>query len=222
MKTRQSFVRGLMGASIVSAGLTGTSFAQDSTPPAHVHLGHVATQFRGTPDGAGLLPTAIAEAETALQHATLAARDPGDLDAIRRHANHVLHALSPDKVERGPGLGYGVTLAAERTAHYVELAMAADGGGDALSTHGPHVTTATRNALATTEHAVELATALAKDEDLASASARLEELVTACEAILNGVDANGDGRIGWQEGEGGLAQAAQHLELLRRGEGLIG
>jgi hypothetical protein len=222
LKTRQALVRGLIVAAIVNSGLPGTAFAQATTPAAHVHLRHVAVQFRGTPDGAGLLPTAIAEAEIALQHATLAARDPGDLDGIRRHAGHVLHALAPDRAERGPGLGYGVTLAAERTAHYVELAMAADGGGEALSTHGPHVVTATRHALLTTERAVELAAALLEEEDVGAASARLEELVASCHAIVNGVDANGDGRVGWQEGEGGLAQAAQHLELLRRGEGLIG
>lgn len=222
MKTRHTLVRGLLGATIVSSGLSGTSFAQVPTPPAHVHLRHVSVQFRGTPDGAGLLPTAIAEAEIALQHATLAARDPEDLDGIRRHAGHVLHAFAPDRVERGPGLGYGVTLAAERAAHYVELAMTAEGGGEALSTHGPHVVTAARNALATTERAVELAAALLDEEDVDAAANQLEELVSLCDAIVNGVDANGDGRVGWQQGEGGLAQAAQHLELLRRGEGLIG
>ena len=33
--------------------------------PVHAHMGHVADGFRGTPDGMGLLPTAIAEVETA-------------------------------------------------------------------------------------------------------------------------------------------------------------
>ena len=42
------------------------------------------------------------------------------------------------------------------------------------------------------------------------------------DAIVNGVDADGDGRVGWQEGEGGLAQATQHLGLLKRGEGMGG
>jgi hypothetical protein len=28
---------------------------------------------------------------------------------------------------------------------------------------------------------------------------------------LNGRDANGDGKISWQEGEGGIAQMKQHL-----------
>lgn len=38
--------------------------------------------------------------------------------------------------------------------------------------------------------------------------------------ILNGTDANGDGTIGWQLGEGGLAQAEQHRGFMRVGEGI--
>ena len=40
------------------------------------------------------------------------------------------------------------------------------------------------------------------------------------DAILNGTDANEDGRVGWQEGEGGLAQATTHMGLIKRAEGL--
>ncbi len=216
--------RTAFGSLIAAACTASAALAQEPTPPtppAHVHLRHVAVEFRGTPDGAGLLPTAIAEAEIALQHARLASRDPSDLDAMKRHANHVLHALSPDRVEQGPGLGYGVTLAAERTAHYVELAMASAGGGEAAATHGPHVAAAARSALAAAKQAVEVADALVDADDAAEAAERLKELVALCDAIVNGVDAAGNGRVGWQEGEGGLAQASQHLDFLRRGEGLI-
>ena len=38
--------------------------------------------------------------------------------------------------------------------------------------------------------------------------------------INNGFDANKDGQIGWQEGEGGLAQALTHMNLMMRGEGM--
>jgi hypothetical protein len=169
----------------------------------------------------GLLPTAIAEAEVALQHATLAGRDPASLDALQRHAGHVLHALDPDEADAGPGRDYGMIEAARRAAHYVELAMVSDGGGEALATHAVHVATAARSAASMGERAVEVAQEILAAEDAATAADLLEELTALCEGVVSGVDADGDGRVGWQEGEGGLTQASQHLDLLRRGEGLV-
>ena len=36
--------------------------------------------------------------------------------------------------------------------------------------------------------------------------------------IVEGFDANKDGTTGWQEGEGGLAQAGQHMGFMSKGE----
>ena len=198
--------------------------AQDrDRPPAHTHIHHVAVAFRGTPDGLGLLPTAVAEAEVALRHAQLAAADPADLDAMQRHAGHVLHALDPSRMEDGgPGLGYGAVRAAERTAHYIALAAASDGATDAIETHAEHIETAARHAVASGSAAADLAGEILETEEADAAAELLQELMARTDAMLNGVDADGDGRIGWQEGEGGLAQATRHLELLRRAEGLSG
>ncbi len=196
--------------------------AATKPPPAHIHIRHAAESFRGTPDGMGLLPTAIAEAEVAVRHALLAAADPTDLDAMKRHAGHVLHALDPTALEAGPGLGYGMTRAAERAAHWVELAMAADGGGDALATHGPHVATAARAAAGAGEEAAALAKQIMEAESADAAAALLDRLTQLTERMAQGTDADGDGRVSWQETEGGLAQARQHLDLLLRGEGLTG
>jgi hypothetical protein len=45
---------------------------------------------------------------------------------------------------------------------------------------------------------------------------------TIAAQLVPGVDANGDGRIGWQENEGGLQQAEQHVGLLKTAEGITG
>lgn len=234
--------------------------------PAFTHLRHVSETFRGTPKDMGLLPAAVAETEIAVQHATLAARDPADVDAVRRHVGHVLHALDPSAVENGPGLGYGAVRAAERTAHYISLAAASDGSTEAIETHSNHIATAARHAMTNGEAAAELAreilaatappeeeadstreqgaeaegdtvaaeeeageaeegaedqAAPVAEEDLDIAAA-VDELASLTRAMLEGVDADGDDRVGWQDGEGGLAQAQQHLQLLRRAEGLGG
>ena len=74
----------------------------------YTHLSHVSVAFDGTPTGMGLLPTAIMEAETAEQHARLAAADSVSLAVWRSHAGHALHALEPAMAAAGgPGLGYG-------------------------------------------------------------------------------------------------------------------
>jgi len=38
--------------------------------------------------------------------------------------------------------------------------------------------------------------------------------------IVNGVDANEDGSVSWEEGEGDLAQAEHHVGFMLKGEGL--
>jgi len=51
-------------------------------------------------------------------------------------------------------------------------------------------------------------------------AALAEEIAAMTDAILNGTDADGNGRVSWGEGEGGLAQAATHLRLMKEAEGL--
>lgn len=215
---------------IVLAGSPTALEAQDEPapigseerPPALTHVHHVSETFRGTPDDMGLLPTAVAEAEIGQQHATLALRDPTDLDAIKRHVGHVLHALDPSTVESGPGLGYGAIRAAERTAHYISLAAASVGATPPIETHAEHIETAARNAVANGTAATELGQEILQAEEATEAAELLEEMAELTAAMLEGVDADGDGRIGWQAGEGGLAQATTHLGLLRRAVGLEG
>jgi len=40
------------------------------------------------------------------------------------------------------------------------------------------------------------------------------------EELVSGRDANGDGTISWQEGEGGLDQVQQHMGFIAAAEGL--
>ncbi|MDZ7778911.1 MAG: hypothetical protein U5R14_03100 [Gemmatimonadota bacterium] len=194
--------------------------AQDS--PAHAHMGHVADGFGNTPDGAGLLPTAIAEAEVARQHAELALRDTEDLGAMQRHAGHVLHALDPSRIQGGPGAGYGVVEGASGVVRHIEMAGEHESASENIKTHATHVATAAGSVVARAEEGATLAERIVNAGSAAQAAELLEELATLTERVLHGYDADGDGRIGWQEGEGGLAQAEQHMTLMKRGEGMSG
>ena len=187
---------------------------------AHTHIGHVADGWRDTPDNQGLLPTAIAEAKIAAQHAALAAKDPSNLDAMKRHTGHVVNAVDPEAMANGPGLGYGVKRAAAGAATHIELAAKSDGASGGVTTHSNHIATSARNTVARADEIIALAGKIQMASSASAAAPLVAELNTLAEQLITGVDANGDGRTGWQEGEGGLQQAEQHLNLLKKGEGL--
>src|SRR6478735_4353417 len=101
----------------------GRGSAEPAAPanPAHTHIGHVMTTWKDTPNMMGFLPAAVADAKVAAAHAALAAKSPDNLDAMKMHAGHVLNALDPTVVAKGPGSGYGVKKAAAGALQHVGL-----------------------------------------------------------------------------------------------------
>ncbi|MCH8112279.1 MAG: hypothetical protein IH905_10070 [Proteobacteria bacterium] len=87
----------------LAVALSGTAFAQQKE--SHVHMDHVLKAWNDTPDKMGLLATADAEAAVAMKHINLAMAKPGDLDSIKLHLTHVVNALDPSVMAKGPGLG---------------------------------------------------------------------------------------------------------------------
>jgi len=191
---------------LIAAGLTITFSAdpahglQDN--PANTHIGHVASGFGRTPDGAGLLPTALAEAATAIQHIDLAWRDTSNLDWMQTHAAHVLHAVDPSQIEEGPGLGFGVLAAAEGIAQHIELAAGSDGASDAVQTYATHVAMAAR---AVADRAAQIA-ALAVQMESASDYTSGEGLTGQMRLLAD-----------WA---GGLEQVERWMGLMTAAEGL--
>ena len=203
-------------AAVIAAAAAPQISAQSA---AHRHIGHVADMWRDTPDQVGLLVAAQMEAEVAAQHAGLAAGSR-DLAGIQRHIVHVLHAIDPATSERGPGKGYGLTRAASGAAQHIGLAAESEDASNAVKTHANHVGTSARNVVTWAEAIVEKAGMVAGATDMESAKAMADEIAAMTQAILSGMDADGNGRVGWQEGEGGLEQAATHLRLMKEAEGL--
>ena len=52
----------------------------------------------------------------------------------------------------------------------------------------------------------------------AEASPLIGQMVSLSDQLIKGVDANADGKIGWEKAEGGLQQADEHLKLLLAAE----
>jgi hypothetical protein len=194
--------------------------SEPATNMSHVHMGHVLTSWQDTPDQMGLLPTAQAEAEVAAQHAGFAASRPDDLDWMKLHAGHVVNAVDPSVEAQGPGLGYGVRQATQGVAQHVRFAADSADASDNVKLHAGHVETSAGNVIAWSERVVELGQQVQASSSAAEAAPLVVEMQTLTQTILVGTDANGDGTVSWEENEGGLAQAAQHMQFMQEGEGL--
>jgi len=198
-------------------GILGIEEEEDAAAneaPANPHIGHVLNAFAGTPGGQGLLAVALAEAAVAAEHAELAAAAPEDLAAMRTHAGHVVHALEPAEGGRGPGAGFGLAKAAAGIATHTELAAQHETASEHIRMHAVHVVTAANATAERAGRAVALARRIEGAASAADAAPLAAELSQLAAQLLAGVDADGDGRIGWGQGEGGLRQVEQHLELL--------
>ena len=215
--TRYRFVITAALATLLGAGFAPPEASAQSA--AHRHIGHVADGWNDTPDNMGLLAAAQAEAEVAAQHAGLAA-EAGDLAGIQMHTMHVVHAIDPSMAERGPGKGYGLIKAAEGAAGHIGMAGETDDASDAVKAHSNHVKTSAENVAMWARGILEKAEQIAATDDMGMAAQVAQEIAGMTQAILSGTDADGNGRVSWGEGEGGLEQAATHLRLMKEAEGL--
>jgi hypothetical protein len=176
--------------------------------PPHLHLGHVMTNWRDTPGGVGFLIAAMSDARVALVHAKLVGRNPDNLDDMRLHAGHVLHALDPaadpGSTEKGPGSGYGVKRAAAGARQHLDLAAKGEGASDNVKTHATHVTALLSDALRWAEEAIAIAQKIRAGTSAASVPPLVNDLNVLTEKIIDGA----------------LAQAHAHMTLMMKGEGI--
>jgi hypothetical protein len=185
-----------------------------------VHIGHVVNSFAGVPDEKSLLSIAEKEAGTAAQHAALGARNATNLDQMKLHAGHVLNALDPALQPMGPGAGYGLKKAAAGIAQHIELAAKATGASQNVIVHANHIATSAKNTSKRVDEAIALCKKIQASTSASDAAELMNQLVSVTSQFQSGADANNDGRVGWQEGEGGLQQAEEHVKLMLAGEGL--
>jgi hypothetical protein len=220
---------GISAVALAALALSGTTIIgqapeKPSSPappnPVHNHIGHVMTAWKDTPGTQGFLPVAIADARVAAAHAGYMQKSPDNLDSIKLHAGHVLNTLDPSIEMKGPGSGYGVKRAAASASQHVELAAKSEAASKGVQTHAGHVTASLADVTQWTDAAIATAQKIRAAASASEAAPLVAELTAQIHNINNGVDANKDGSIGWQTGEGGLAQANQHMVLMMKGEGL--
>ena len=187
---------------------------------AHSHIGHVMTGWADTPEQWGFLPTAIMEAKIAAQHAGYAVSKPGDLEYMQLHIRHVIHALDPSVIAEGPGHGYGVVAAAENAALHIGIAAESPGATDNINLHTEHVWASADNAATWAKLAVALSQEVLAVSSSADAAPKVKNIKAMTDALIAGIDADGDGTVTWKKGEGGLAVAEAHMGYMMQGENM--
>ena len=221
MERKHISIAAALAAVVFGAVTTSGQGAPGEKPnPVHTHIGHVMTMWKDTPNSQGFLPVAVADAKVAATHAGYMQKAPDNLDSMKAHAGHVLNALDPSLEPKGPGSGYGVKRAAAGALQHIQLAAKSDGASKGVQTHSGHVSASLTDVTQWTDQAIGTAQKIRAATSAAEAAPLVAELIAQTNSIANGVDANKDGSIGWQSGEGGLAQAQQHMGLMMKGEGL--
>jgi hypothetical protein len=182
------------------------------------HIGHVMTGWKDTPGGKGLLVTAQAEAKIAQQHANFALAKPDNIKWMKTHTTHVLHAVDPSAMAKGPGLGYGVVKAAGGAAKHIQFAAKSLGASKNVKLHATHVAASANNAVDRAKKIVASAKLIAENDSEFSVAAFVREMKNLTDEIIAGDDANGDGKVSWKKGEGGLAQADKYMGFMMKAE----
>jgi hypothetical protein len=172
--------------------------------PAHLHLGHVMTNWRDTPSNVGFLIAAISDARVAATHAELAVKSPTDLDAMKLHAGHVLNALDPTIEPKGPGSGYGVKKAATGALQHLEFALDSEGTSANIKMHATEVSASLKDVLQWTGQAI-------------AAAQKVRAVITSSEAVTL---VNELGTLTKRISDAGLQQAKTEMDLMMKGEGL--
>ena len=220
----------------LNIGVPG-AWAQTPANLAHAHIGHVMSGWKDTPDMKGFLPTAIADAQVAMEQVERADLE-GRINDFWLYGGYVLNALDPGaetqallkaayarlpttyvKIEI-PGTGYGIKRAVAGALQHVQLAAKSEGASENVKTHAAHVIASLENVAKWTDEAIATTRKLLDAKDVGSGQVLVDELTAQIGQIAIGTDANGDGQTGWQTGEGGLRQANTHMRLMMKAEGL--
>jgi hypothetical protein len=201
-------------AIIAIVALSGCSMRAPTI--AHVHIGHALTGWHDTPDKAGLFVVAENKATAALRKARLAEANRSDLEALKRNIAAASQLTDSDATINGhPGRdGYGVKQALTGAVNHITFAATSP---DATPNVAAFADGFSANAAGVLDRC-DLIVALGQDvhgsqngAEAGFLSAEIEKLV---QANINGEDLDGDGRIGTQPAEYGLAQLRQAIESM--------
>lgn len=203
-------------AAVLAFGSSLLGCASQQPLISHAHVGHGLTHWQDTPGNKGLFTVAREEIDIA-RHETDAALTATSGPEKITHLNNAAHALNPDVQRAGTGLGYGAIRALESAVEHLEYAATSEDASQnvvssvaPLSQLGDGILARLRSAA--TEAETRGATdTVALDRKAVELRAKLTE-------VMQGVDANRDGRIDTNTSEAGLDQLHSQLQAMLQRE----
>ncbi len=87
-----------------------------------------------------------------------------------------------------------------------------------MKAHATHVSTSANNAVERAKKIVKLAKMIADEKNVSAVAAWTRELKNLADEMQIGNDPDGDGKVTWKEGEGGLGEADKHMGFMMKGE----
>lgn len=181
----------------------GVVISRIELPLVHAHIGHVMTAWRDTPGTVGLLTVALSDARVADAHAQLASKSGGNLEDIKLHAGHLLHALDPTLEPKGPASGYGSKKAATGALQHVEFTAAVEGASPVVKAQAGTASAQLAEALTVIERAIGVAQKIRGAASALEAQTLAGELVTLMAQLGTG-----------------LQNAQQDMRVMMKAEGL--
>lgn len=209
----------LIGCCVAYAVVSGAQ-AESTMNVAHMHLEHVSTSWPEAPNQLGFMTVAMQEAEIARDHIALAEGHGGDLATLKLHVGHALHALDPDEQASGPGLGFGVVEGADGAEKHTLYAAQSPGASDNIINNNLRVRNPLKNAESLAKLAIRAGNTALDARTVSAAQESLDDMAWLVNAMINGVDENGNGSIEATREEGGLVVAWEEMGAIRRAEGL--
>lgn len=185
-----------------------------------------------TPDRVGYLIGLRRQAQVMADHVTLTdlALGPQDLTGVHRHAEHLINIIEGlhgpnfgdvdgDGRILNPGDGYGLLSTAQGRGYLdsviaqAQAALEARDASPSIKLHAEHTIIAAQNALSWARQLDDEALELSKTQDIDSARKLFDEMRPLVDALLNGVDTNGNGVVEPVPGEGTLFIAYEHAQF---------
>jgi hypothetical protein len=209
----------LVGLMFATLALGVTVSAQDTAAYTRAQLSTMLTAASGTPQGKGVLTTALADAKTAAIEAAAAERASNDLLAMRLRAGIVLAALDPALSKTVTGT-YGVRPAVQAVVQQLTLLRAADTKADAVRMV-PAALTAAQNALRWCDGAIDLAQRMQSAQTAKEASALAPQLTTLIRQLAAGTNTSTEPHPIPSAADGGLLYVQLQMQMLKVGRDAV-
>ncbi len=198
-----------------------------------LHVRHVLVGIPSTPNGAGFALGLRDQTEELLRHAQFLqeAQVEGNLANEKLHAEHLVNLIEGHDGEHygdlngngkvdNPGDGFGVLANGAQDGYinglreHAKLAASAADATPEIKLHAGHVQIAGDNTQVRTSEIRDRALNLSKSRTVADTRSDVQKVLALAQQTIAGLDLNGDEQIAPVPGEGGVAVAYQHAQLM--------